>query len=115
MGQPPLHRAAVGRLAVASYNREVNKHIARVCWNSERWTRPTGELPEGTLEGAATVAVLVPEDEGAFELSDEQVAELTRALAEADRGEGVDGWELLAELRSADSARRATGGVVERA
>lgn len=57
------------------------------------------ELPEGALEGAATVAVLVPEDEGGFELSDEQAKELTEALAEADRGEGVDGWELLAELR----------------
>jgi hypothetical protein len=29
---------------------------------------------------------------------EEQRKELSEALAEADRGEGVDGWELLEEL-----------------
>lgn len=57
------------------------------------------DLPEGTLEEGLTVTILVPEPEGDFELTAEQQRELSQALAEADRGEGVDGWELLAELR----------------
>jgi hypothetical protein len=35
----------------------------------------------------------------ATELTEEQQKELVQALAEADRGEGVDGWQFLAELR----------------
>ncbi|HZF07339.1 MAG TPA: hypothetical protein VFE33_00975 [Thermoanaerobaculia bacterium] len=57
------------------------------------------DLPEGTLEEGQTVTVLVPEPEGGFELTAEQHQELEQALAEADRGEGIDGWQLLAELR----------------
>jgi putative addiction module component (TIGR02574 family) len=34
-----------------------------------------------------------------FELTEEQKAQLKAAMAEADRGEGVDGWGLLVELR----------------
>lgn len=44
----------------------------------------------------ATVLVQEPEDH----LTEEQRLELARALDEADRGEGVDGWDLLEELRS---------------
>ena len=54
---------------------------------------------EGTLEEGQTVTILVPEPEGSFELTAEQHQELAEALAEADRGEGIDGWQLLAELR----------------
>ena len=57
------------------------------------------DLPEGTLEEGATVTLLVPEHEEGFELTEEQQEELAQALAEADRGEGVDGWQFLAELR----------------
>jgi hypothetical protein len=57
------------------------------------------DLPEGTIEEGQTVTILVPEPEGGFELTDEQQQELAQALAEADRGEGMDGWQLLAELR----------------
>jgi hypothetical protein len=56
------------------------------------------DLPEGALEEGVTVTILVPEPEGGFELSEEQSRELARALGEADRGEGVDGWELLEEI-----------------
>lgn len=42
--------------------------------------------------------IVLPEPIGEFELTDEQRKELSQALAEADRGEGVDGWELLEEL-----------------
>ncbi len=55
---------------------------------------PAGALPEGVL-----VTVLVPDVEAPFDLTPEQVSELQQALAEADRGETVDGWELLEELR----------------
>jgi hypothetical protein len=55
-------------------------------------------LPEGTLEEGVTVTILVPERSEDFELSEEQQEELARALAEADRGEGIDGWQLLTEL-----------------
>lgn len=56
------------------------------------------DLPEGELEDGVTVMILVPEDSGGFELTDEQRKELLEAVAEADRGEGVDGWQLLDEL-----------------
>jgi hypothetical protein len=39
-----------------------------------------------------------PEGEEAFELSPEEKSLLLEAIAEADRGETVDGWQLLAEL-----------------
>jgi hypothetical protein len=57
------------------------------------------DLPEGTLEEGVIVTLLVPEQEEAFELTEEQQEELAQALAEADRGEGADGWQFLAELR----------------
>jgi hypothetical protein len=56
------------------------------------------DLPEGTLENGVTVTILIPEPPGGFELTESQRAELAEALAEADRGEGIDGWQLLAEL-----------------
>jgi len=57
------------------------------------------DLPAGTLEEGVTVTLLVPEHEEGFKLTEEQQEELAQALAEADRGEGVDGWQFLAELR----------------
>jgi hypothetical protein len=40
--------------------------------------------------------ILVPEE--AFTLSPEEKAFLQEAIAQADRGEVVDGWKLLSEL-----------------
>jgi len=57
------------------------------------------DVPEGTLPEGARVTVLVPEDESRLELTEEQQVELAAAIAEADRGEGSDGWQLLEELR----------------
>jgi len=57
------------------------------------------DLPEGILEEGVTVTLLVPEEDEDFELTEEQQEELAQALAEADRGEGVEGWQFLAELR----------------
>jgi hypothetical protein len=56
------------------------------------------DLPEDALEDGVTVTILIPESSGGFDLTDDQRRELTQALAEADRGEGVDGWQLLQEL-----------------
>lgn len=57
------------------------------------------DLPQGALEEGSMVTVLVQEPEEDFHLSEEQRQELVQALAEADRGEGVDGWQLIEELR----------------
>ena len=56
------------------------------------------DLPEGELEEGATVTILVPEHDGGLDLTPQQQDELRQAVAQADRGEGVDGWELLEEL-----------------
>jgi hypothetical protein len=39
------------------------------------------------------------DDEDGFELPLELENDLVEAIAEADRGETVDGWELLRELK----------------
>ena len=57
------------------------------------------DVPEGTLPEGVHVTVLVPEDESGLELTEAQQDELVAAVAEADRGEGSDGWQLLDELR----------------
>lgn len=56
------------------------------------------DVPDGVFEEGATVTLLVPEAEGDEELTADQKRELAQALAEADRGEGVDGWQFLSEL-----------------
>ena len=56
------------------------------------------DLPEGMLEDGVTVTILIPEPTGGFDLTEDQRRELAEALAEADRGESVDGWQLLKEL-----------------
>jgi len=58
------------------------------------------ELPEGTLHDGDTVTLLVPErEEKGFHLSDDQQADLRAAIAEADRGDTVNGRQLLDELK----------------
>ena len=56
------------------------------------------DLPDEFLPEGSTVTVLLPEDPSEPELSESQRRELDQAVAEADRGEGVDGWQLLEEL-----------------
>jgi hypothetical protein len=58
------------------------------------------EIPEGLLHDGDTVTLLVSDrsDEG-FRLSDDQQAKLRAAIEEADRGETVEGRELLNELK----------------
>ena len=58
------------------------------------------EVPRGTVEEGVTVTVLVPDGEGTFTLSAEEVRELQASIDQASRGEVVDGWKLLDELRA---------------
>jgi hypothetical protein len=57
------------------------------------------EVPEDLLKEGSMVTMLVPEEEAGFELSPELEEELLEAMAEADRGDTVDGWQLLRELK----------------
>ena len=54
-------------------------------------------LPEG-----ATVAILAPEAEETFHLGAEEENALLEAIGQADRGELVDGFELIGQLRRLD-------------
>lgn len=58
-------------------------------------------VPEGCLPEGGTITLLVPEGaEKGYELSADERTLLLKSIAQADRGEVVDGWKLLAELRS---------------
>ena len=57
------------------------------------------DVPEGTLEEGATVTLLVSEGAEGFELSDDEKAVLLESVAQAERGEGVEGEKLLEELK----------------
>jgi hypothetical protein len=50
------------------------------------------------LDEGATVAIVALEDDDKFELTEAQESALLEALTQADRGEGVDGDELLDQL-----------------
>jgi len=56
------------------------------------------DVPEGSFQKGDTVTLLVPEAEEGFSLSPEEKSSLLEAIAQADRGEVVDGWKLLTEL-----------------
>lgn len=56
------------------------------------------DVPEGSFQEGATVTLLVPESEEGFRLSQEDQALLLQSISQAERGEVVDGWELLDEL-----------------
>jgi hypothetical protein len=65
----------------------------------------TGRVVDGKVEvegdrlrEGATVTVLAADDDETFELSADDEAALRRAIAEAERGEGADGDQLLDDL-----------------
>ena len=63
------------------------------------------DVPEGSLEEGTTVTLLVPEDEdedevGGFRLSEEERAFLAESIAQGERGEVIDGWQLLDDLKN---------------
>lgn len=51
-----------------------------------------------SLEEGSSVTVLARDNEGGFDLTPEQEAELLLAIAEADRGDTVSAEEVLAKL-----------------
>ena len=59
------------------------------------------DVPNGLLQEGTTVTVLVPEPPEPFELTPEQREVIEESIAQADRGEWVDGWVLLDEIRQA--------------
>ena len=65
----------------------------------------TGKVVDGkvvlegvSLEEGTLVTVLAKDEEGGFDLTPEQQAELLLSIAEADRGETVSAEEVLAKL-----------------
>jgi redox-sensitive bicupin YhaK (pirin superfamily) len=66
----------------------------------------TGRVIEGkvvvegvSLREGAVVTVLTRDDEGTFELTPEEEAELLLSIAEANRGETVSAEEVLESIR----------------
>jgi hypothetical protein len=57
------------------------------------------EVPADAVSEGSQVTMLVADDEEGFELTPELESELVEAMAEADRGQTVDGWQLLRELK----------------
>lgn len=51
-----------------------------------------------TFEEGTSVTVLARDDEGGFNLTPEEEAELLLSIAEADRGETIPAEEVLAKL-----------------
>jgi hypothetical protein len=65
----------------------------------------TGKVVDGKvvvdgepLAEGATVAVVSADENETFDISDDDAAELLAAIAEADRGDGIDGDAFLDEL-----------------
>ncbi len=58
------------------------------------------EIPEEVAAEGSQVVVLVPADGEPVRLSPEQEQDLWESMEEIRRGELVDGWDLLNELRS---------------
>lgn len=68
---------------------------------TSRVTNGKLDVPEDTWHEGDTVTLLVPEhDDETFTLTAEQREFLREAMAEARRGEGIDGWKLLGELET---------------
>ena len=58
------------------------------------------QVPPGALGNASEATLLVAEpDDLGFRLSDEEASMLRQSIAEADRGETVDAWEVLNGLK----------------
>lgn len=58
------------------------------------------DLPEGSLNEGDVVTLLVADQGLEFSLSPEETSRLEAAIAQANKGESIDGWNLLDELRN---------------
>ena len=57
------------------------------------------DLPEGALQEGDVVTLLVSEREETFDLTPQERSLLAEAIAQIERGQGVDGWRLLGDLK----------------
>lgn len=57
-------------------------------------------VPDDSVRDGEIVTLLVHDADEPFELSEEQEKKLLAAIEQADRGETMDGWKLLDEIRS---------------
>ncbi len=60
------------------------------------------DLPEGSLNEGDVVTILVSDQEVQFRLTPEETSRLEAAIAQANKGESTDGWNLLDENSPAD-------------
>lgn len=58
------------------------------------------DVPPDLIEEGASVTILVGEPEGGLELTEEEWTLLRRSMEQIERGEWVDGWKLLDDLRA---------------
>ena len=58
------------------------------------------DLPEGSLNEGDIVTLLVADEDEQFSLTPEETSRLEAAIAQANKGESTDGWNLLEELRN---------------
>ena len=58
------------------------------------------DLPEGSLNEGDIVTLLVADEDEQFILTPEETSRLEAAIAQANKGESTDGWNLLEELRN---------------
>jgi hypothetical protein len=58
------------------------------------------DVPPGTLQDGETVTLVVHDDESSFSLTKEQSELLQESLSQVERGEWIDGWKLLEELKA---------------
>ena len=58
------------------------------------------DLPEGSLNEGDVVTILVADEEEQFSLTPEETSRFESAIAQANKGESTDGWNLLEELRN---------------
>jgi hypothetical protein len=58
------------------------------------------DVPAGTFHEGETVTLVVHDDEAGFSLTEEERIFLAESIAQVKRGEWVDGWQLLSELKA---------------
>jgi len=58
------------------------------------------DLPAGTLQDGETVTLVVHDDEASFSLTEEERSMLAESMAQVQRGEWLDGRQLLDELKA---------------
>ena len=58
------------------------------------------DLPEGSLNEGDIVTLLVADEDEQFSLTPEETSRLEAAIAQANKVESTDGWNLLEKLRN---------------